>query len=73
MIRGNKVLLEAKSVSSIVSRHDPMNVKTIVKEQKITEISMIDFAKAIQDALKVNRAPQNTHTYPQREQQWFSI
>ena len=50
-----------------------MTIKPIVKEQKIVEMSMIDFTKAIQDALKVNRASQNTHIYLQREQQWCSI
>lgn len=50
-------------MSYVASRHIPMIIKPIVREQKIGEMSLTEFAKAIQDAPKVNYAPHNPHMY----------
>ncbi|MCO5606248.1 hypothetical protein L7F22_060435 [Adiantum nelumboides] len=42
-------------------RHEPMTIKPIVKEPKIADMTLMDLTKAIQESLKVNQVPQNTH------------
>ena len=69
MINRSTASSEAKFVFFVAFGHDPMTIKPIVKEQKITNMCIRDFAKANQDVIKVNHAPQNTHMYPQREKQ----
>ena len=76
MIAGKKVTSETKSASSQVSRHEPMTIKPIVKDQKIADMTLENLTKAImaiQEGMKDNRPPPNTHMYPKREQQWCSV
>ncbi|MCO5563766.1 hypothetical protein L7F22_017413 [Adiantum nelumboides] len=73
MIAGERVSSDAESAHPQASRHEPMTIKLIVKEPKTADLTLMDFTKAIQESLKVNQVPQNTHMYPRREQQWCSI
>ncbi|MCO5612209.1 hypothetical protein L7F22_066471 [Adiantum nelumboides] len=73
MIAGERVSSDTESANPQASRHEPMTIKPIVKEPKIADMTLMDLTKAIQENLKVNQAPQNTHMYPRREQQWCSI
>ncbi|WP_219823804.1 hypothetical protein, partial [Enterobacter cloacae complex sp. CH23B] len=74
MIQGERVSVEPKSISLQASGHQPMTLKPIAKEPKISEMTLADITKAIQESLRDNRAPQNNHMYPSREweQQWCS-
>ncbi|MCO5552299.1 hypothetical protein L7F22_005811 [Adiantum nelumboides] len=73
MIAKERVSSDTESANPQASRHEPMTIKPIVKEPKIADMTLMDFTKAIQESLKVNQVPQNTHMYPRREQQWCSI
>ncbi|MCO5594246.1 hypothetical protein L7F22_048273 [Adiantum nelumboides] len=64
MIAGERVSLDTESANPQASRHEPMTIKLIVKEPKIADMTLMDLTKAIQESLKVNQVPQNTHMYP---------
>ena len=53
-----------------------MTIKPIVKDQKISDMTLEQLTKAIisiQEGMKDNRASPNSHMYPRREQQWCSV
>ncbi|MCO5561196.1 hypothetical protein L7F22_014817 [Adiantum nelumboides] len=73
MIAEERISSDTEPTNPQASRHEPMTIKPIVKEPKIADMTLMDLTKAIQESLKVNQVPQNTHMYPRREQQWCSI
>ncbi|KAI5059819.1 hypothetical protein GOP47_0026138, partial [Adiantum capillus-veneris] len=73
MIASMRVSTDTRSTSSQVIEYEPMTAKPIANEPKVFETFFTDLTKAIQESLKDNRPPQNSHMYPRREQQWCSI
>ncbi|MCO5573173.1 hypothetical protein L7F22_026939 [Adiantum nelumboides] len=64
MIVGERVSLDTEPANPQASRHEPMTIKPIVEEPKIADMTLMDLTKAIQESLKVNQVPQNTHMVP---------
>lgn len=77
MISGEKVTIETKSISSQLFVHEPMTIKPIVKEKKVSNATLEQLIKAIlaiQESMHHNQNPApNSHMYLKREQQWCSI